>query len=124
MSFLAMSLAVFGHNKALQIERKYKAIVRNLKATIKRQEGDIENLTNIIGNNEKRHAKDMTEIKAVLKEVNEKLNVINQRYQETQHKLEIRERVEEDLSAIIEVFMEKFPDVKLSDVVRQSNEPK
>lgn len=119
MSFIAMGLAVFGHNKALQIERKYKAIVRTLKATIKRQEIDIENLTNIIGNNEKRHAKDMTEIKAILSEVNEKLEVINDLYRETKHKLEIREHVEQDLSAVIEAFMEKFPDVKLSEMVRK-----
>ena len=116
-----MGLAVLGHNRALQIERKYKAIVRNLNKTIKRQERDIENLTTMIGENEKRHAKDMTDIKNVLIEVNEKLETINELYLETQARLRIREHVEEDMEKIVEVFLEKFPEVKLSDIVREKN---
>jgi hypothetical protein len=118
MPCYARILSWLGSKEANKIAMKCKEKETKYKETIRKLLAEKAYLLSIIAQN----VSDIAEIKDQLVEVNNKLTEVVGLHKKSEVKIQFIERENQDLTVIIEAFLEKYPDARLSEMVRKKNE--
>ena len=119
MNIITYSLMYFFQKKSYESIKRYKEKLRIANEKIKRLSSENNSLKEINEDNEKRHRDDMLEIRFQLEDMNERLNVMAKAREEDRMALAHQTITVESLYKLIDKFLEKYPDVKLSEIMNE-----
>ena len=117
MSLYTRILSWLGTKEANKISMECKEREKGYKDRISKLLAEKTYLLSIIAEN----VEDIAAIKIDLIEVNKKLTSVLEQNKHQGEKIQFIEVQNEDLTIIIEAFLEKYPDAKLSEMVRKKN---
>ena len=117
MSLYTRLLSLLGEKEANKIDMDCKERTREYEDTISLLRAEKTYLLGIIAKN----VEDIAGIKRELEKVNEKLAEVLDQNKKQGDQIQFIEVQNNDLTFIIEAFLEKYPDAKLSEMVRKKN---
>lgn len=118
MSWYTKFLSFLGEKEADRIDMECRKNAEISRVKVEKLLKEKAYLMSIISEN----VQDIADIKHQLEEVNKKLAEMITENKKTKVELVKFRSVENDLTLIIEAFLEKYPDAKLSEMVRKKNE--
>ena len=119
MNVITYGLTYFFQKKSYESIKRYKEKLRVATEKVKRLTSENNSLKEINETSEKRHRDDMLKIKFQLEEMNEKLNLMASEREEDRKALAHQTITVESLYKLIDKFLEKYPDVKLSEIMNE-----
>ena len=122
MNVITYGLTYFFQKKSYESIKRYKSKIANANEQIKRLTSENNSLRVINETSEKRHRDDMLDIRFQLEEMNERLEVMSKEREEDRKTLTHQTITVESLYKLIDKFLEKYPEVKLSEIMQSVRE--
>jgi len=120
MNFITYGLMYLFQKKSYESVKRYKNKIVILNGSIKRLTSENQSLLEMIEDNDKRHRDDMMSIKFQLEEVNDKLNEMQEDREKHLKELAHSTITIESLYKLIDEFLNRYPDVKLSEIINST----
>ena len=122
MNVITYGLTYFFQKKSYESIKRYKERISEANSKVKRLTSENNSLREINELNEKRHRDDMLEIKFQLEEMNDRLTVMAKEREEDRKTLAHQTITVDSLYKLIDKFLEKYPEVKLSEIMQSVRE--
>jgi len=122
MRFIRIVLSLLGEKEAKEIEDKLNVIIRRLKSTISDKDIKIKTLEEQLLEQEKRHIDLISEINIKLGKLDDQLKKTNENYETLTNKYIFESDYTKALERRLTKILDKYPDIKLSEINRDLDE--